>query len=138
MPFDLLQVVLVLTIVVLTALLTVLGIEVFYILKDVRRILDRVNNVVNDAEHVVTNIKKPAEMIGGIAHSADLLSKLFEMVKHHEANKQEHLPVVVEQKHRAIESEDLAEDETEYKQPINQKQVSLGRRFFRIPRRPVS
>jgi len=140
MPFDLLQVILVLTIVIITALLTVLGIEVFYILKDVRKMLDRVNGVIGDAEHVVNNVKKPTEMIAGVAHSAELLSKLFEMVKSHEDSKQAPMQIVVEEKPRVSDMrEEIRQPiRQESEQPSMPKPMTLGRRFFRMPRRSGS
>lgn len=148
MPFDLLQVILVLTIVVLTALLTVIGIEVFYILKDVRRLIDRVHNLVGDAEHVVDNVKKPTQMIASIGQSADILTKLFDIVKRHEESKAIAEPreekitykpeVIIEDRPR-MEPQMVETPLEPAPHPIMTQKTSatLGRRFFRM-RRPAS
>lgn len=150
MPFDLLQVILVLTIVVLTALLTVIGIEVFYILKDVRRLIDRVHNLVGDAEHIVDNVKKPTQMIASIGQSAELLTKLFDIVKRHEETQvitesKEEKPsyksdlykpeMIIEQRPSQIPTD---RPQTLEHPIMTQKTPALGRRFFRMPRRPAS
>lgn len=138
MPIDLFQVALVLVIVILTALLTVIGIEVFYILKDVRKLMDRVNGVLGDAEQVVSNIKKPTEVISSLSHSADILTKLFEVIKIHEQDKKEQ-PVPQAQEKPMIVEEDMMHHAQPAKPSMQTPpSVSLGRRFFRIPRRPVS
>lgn len=141
---DVVQIVLALTIVILTALLTVLGIEVFYILKDLRRILDRATNVLLDAEQVVQNVKKPTEVVASLTHSADILSHLYQVVKKQEISQPQEAPVAKEQP-QIIVVEQAYEPPVEQESPriIVQEQspqssLTVNRRFFRSPRRTAS
>lgn len=141
MPIDFFQVALVVVVIILTALLTVLGIEVFYILKDIRRIIDRVHNVLGDAEQVVSNVKKPTEVLSSLSHSAEILTKLFEVVKNHEDNGKPKQEEVVRQEKATVVFEEPIVRESPRPKPREEaptQPISLGRRFFRMPRRPVS
>lgn len=138
------EVILALTIVVLTALLTVLGIEVFYILKDIRKLLDRATHVMDDAEQIAGHIKKPTEMVASITHGAELFTKLFDAAKTQAATEIKSEPkkepvVIVEQKYTRETMDDEFEPVEIKRQPMPQPQSpTLGRRYFRMPRRPVS
>lgn len=139
MPIDFFQVALVVVVIILTALLTVLGIEVFYILRDVRKLMDRFHNVLGDAEQVVNNVKKPTEMISSLSHSAEILTKLFEVVKNSEHSKAESVHKTHHEAPMVIEEKPIDHEHPITKSPpVQSPTVSLGRRFFRIPRRPVS
>lgn len=142
MPIDFFQVALVVVVIILTALLTVLGIEVFYILKDIRRIIDRVHNVLGDAEQVVNNVKKPTEVLSSLSHSAEILTKLFEVVKNHEDNgKPKHEEIVHQEKPTVMFEESIVRESPpmpKAREETPAQPMALGRRFFRMPRRPVS
>lgn len=64
LPLDLSQIVLLAVIIVLTIFLVVLGFQVFFILKDLRFTLKRVNQLFDDANQLVTDVKKPIEKAG--------------------------------------------------------------------------
>lgn len=135
--FDITQVIVAVTIVILTSLLTVLGIEVFYILKDVRKMLDRVNGALDDAEEIIDHVKKPTQMIASISHSAELVGKILETIKPAEQPKAEPVThTIVVEKH--ISEPEAIEAKVQEKQMPVQNPATLGRRFFRMPRRPVS
>ena len=78
LPMDLTQIIILSVIVVLTIFLVVLGFQVYYVLKDLRRTLGRMNHLFDDADSLVSEVKKPLEKAGnfvtalttgaGIAH----------------------------------------------------------------------
>lgn len=64
---DTAQVVLIFVIVVLTVLLLVLGIQVFFILRDVRKTLSKANKVLDDASHITRNVSGPIEALSSFS-----------------------------------------------------------------------
>jgi nucleosome binding factor SPN SPT16 subunit len=53
-------------IVVLGIFLAVIGFQVFFVLRDFRKTLKKLDKILVDAEDVVINIKKPLESIGNL------------------------------------------------------------------------
>lgn len=77
MVIDPVQLVLLIVIIALTALLIVLGVQVFQILKDVRVTLTKVNRVLDNAGSITDNIDAPLAAVSGLvmgAQSSSLLS----------------------------------------------------------------
>jgi hypothetical protein len=64
---DTIQLVLLLVIVVLAVFLLVLGVQVFFILKDFRRTIGKFNRVLDDTESITSNIKKPLSNLSDLA-----------------------------------------------------------------------
>ena len=64
---DTVQLVLLLVIVILTVLLVILGIQVFYILKDVRNTLTKANRVLDNAVSITENISAPIATFSSLA-----------------------------------------------------------------------
>jgi len=58
---DLTQIVLLSVIIVLTVFLVVLGFQVFFVLRDLRFTLKRMNRLFDDANVLVDEVKKPIE-----------------------------------------------------------------------------
>lgn len=75
---DTTQIVLLAVIVVLAIFLVALGFQVFFVLKDLRKTLTRMNRLFDDADDLVGQVKKPIQTAGnfvtaltagaGIAH----------------------------------------------------------------------
>ena len=63
---DAVQIVLLLVIVVLTVLLVVLGIQVFYILREFRKTIKKTNNVLDNADSITQSIQDPLSAISSI------------------------------------------------------------------------
>ena len=63
---DLTQAVLLSTIVVLSIFLVFLGFQVYFVLKDFRHTLHRVNRLMDSADDLVVEIKKPITSLSGI------------------------------------------------------------------------
>jgi len=59
MFFDLTQALLVLVIIVLTSFLVIVGVQVYFILKDVRVTLNRLNKVLDNAGVITDKIREP-------------------------------------------------------------------------------
>lgn len=58
---DTTQIVLLSTIIVLTVFLAVIGFQVFFLIRDMRKTLQRTNHLLDDADSILASIKKPIE-----------------------------------------------------------------------------
>lgn len=75
---DTTQVILLSVIIILAIFLVALGFQVFFVLKDIRKTLSRMNKLFDDADSLVDQVKKPIDSAGnfftaltagaGIAH----------------------------------------------------------------------
>ncbi len=63
---DLSQVLLVVVITTLTILLTFIGIQVVYILREVRRAIEKMNKMLDDAGMITESIAHPISGLGGM------------------------------------------------------------------------
>src|SRR3990170_3570528 len=66
LPVDTTQIVLLAVIIVLTIFLVVISFQVFFVLKDLRKTLFRLNRLFDDADDLVGQVKKPIESAGNI------------------------------------------------------------------------
>lgn len=64
---DLLQIALVFLILLLSVFLSILGIQVFFILKDLRRSLDKFDVILGDAQGIAEDIQKPVAVAAEVA-----------------------------------------------------------------------
>lgn len=71
---DTVQAVLLFVILLLTIILVVLGVQVFFILRDVRSSIARVNKLLDTAEDLTQNLSEPMSFISGIISSTRSLS----------------------------------------------------------------
>lgn len=83
---DILQVALVFLILLLSVFLTILGIQVFFILRDLRQSLDKLEAVLDDAQNVTEDIQKP---VAAAAEVAQVVGTGAEVVKELIAKKTE-------------------------------------------------
>lgn len=67
---DLTQSIILSIIIVLTIFLVVLGFQVFFVLRDFRKTIFRMNKFLDDADNLVTQVKKPVETAGNLITSA--------------------------------------------------------------------
>ncbi len=68
--FDNTQVLLIVVITVLTILLTVIGIQVFFILGEVKKTIEKFNKIIDDAGVISESIAKPISSISGSIEGA--------------------------------------------------------------------
>ncbi len=83
---DAVQVVLMVVIILLSVLLTVLGIQVFVILRELRATVQRVNRILDNAEYITESISQPMNFLSTFFASTQSLStiaKLFSKKKTH-------------------------------------------------------
>jgi hypothetical protein len=64
---DSVQLILLVVIVALTVLLVVLGVQVFFILKDLRKKINKTNQVLDNANSITENIDGPLTAISSLA-----------------------------------------------------------------------
>ncbi len=72
---DLLQVALIFLIVLLSIFLAITGFQVFLILRDLKKALDRLNKVLQTTDEIATEVEKP------VAAASSLISALGNLVK---------------------------------------------------------
>lgn len=63
---DITQTVLLAVTIVLAVFVVVLGFQIFFVLKDVRRTLFKFNNLFDEADDMIGKVKKPMESATGI------------------------------------------------------------------------
>lgn len=63
---DITQTVLLAVIIVLTIFLVALGLQVYFVLKDLRKTLTRVNHFIDSTQDLVDQAKKPIETAGNL------------------------------------------------------------------------
>lgn len=77
---DTVQAVLLFVIVLLTILFVVLGIQVFYILKDLRETLKRTNNILEDVEDVSDGVSHSLSSFSGMFGNASTLGSVVKIL----------------------------------------------------------
>lgn len=78
---DAVQAVLLFVIVLLTIILIVLGIQVFFILKDFRKTVAKANRILDTTEEITENISQPLSFLSNFLISTRSLSTLSKVLK---------------------------------------------------------
>ncbi len=78
---DITQILLILVVVVLTVLLCVIGVQVYFLLKEVKKSIDKLNHFLDNAEEITENIGKPIAGLTGILAGVREGFKLFKVVR---------------------------------------------------------
>ncbi len=91
---DITQAVLLSTIIVLAIFLVAVGLQAFFTLKDLRKTLKKANKIMDDADDIVAQIKKPIETAGNVftavtagAGIAHIIKKITGEIKHERSEK---------------------------------------------------
>lgn len=79
---DPVQVVLLIVIVLLTMLLLVLGTQIFFILKELRRTLSRATRVLENTESITESVSEPMSFLSGLLLSAKSLKTISKILRH--------------------------------------------------------
>lgn len=74
------QILLATTVTVLTVLLVVLGIQVFFILKEAKRTLDKINKILDNANLISDSVARPIVGFSNFLEGIKSFSNLVEMV----------------------------------------------------------
>ncbi|MBI5045018.1 MAG: hypothetical protein HZC02_03765 [Candidatus Levybacteria bacterium] len=64
---DVVQLILFIVIVTLTVLLVVLGVQVFFILRELRKTIQKTNNVLEDTRIITESISKPVSSLSSLS-----------------------------------------------------------------------
>lgn len=84
---DLTQAVLLSVIIVLTIFLAIIGIQAFFVLKDLRKTLNKLNRLVDDTDSIVEQVKKPVESAGHIFTAVAAgagIANIVKRIQHHQ------------------------------------------------------
>lgn len=65
MPAEITQIIIIFVVVLLTSVLTVVGIEVFLILKEFRITVKKMNKIIDDAGIISESVAKPVQSLSG-------------------------------------------------------------------------
>ncbi len=79
---DTVQAVLLFVIVLLSILFVVLGIQVYFLLKDLRQTLSRTNKILDDVEAITAGIAEPVSSLSGFLSNGSALgvaAKIFSL-----------------------------------------------------------
>lgn len=63
---DITQIVLLAVTIVLAVFLVVLGFQIFFVLKDVRKTLFKVNKIFDETDEIIGRVRKPVENASGL------------------------------------------------------------------------
>lgn len=123
------QIVLLLVIVILTILLAVLGIQVFLILREIRKTVEKTNKVLDNAGIIAESLSTPISTLSSLVMSiktgisfANWLKKTFS-----KEPSEERSDGVMATERRAKE----LNGETQTSAPVSEKKKPMIRRFFR-------
>lgn len=75
---DFLQVAIIFLIILLSVFLTITGVQVFFILKDLKKSLDRINKILKSGEEIAHDVERPvaaaSTLVTGLAEGAKNLT----------------------------------------------------------------
>ena len=77
---DAVQLILLIVITVLTVLIVVLGFQVFFILKEFRKTLNKANSVLDNTEAITENIAQPLSMLGSFFQGTRSISQIAQFL----------------------------------------------------------
>jgi len=134
------QIVLLLVIVVLTVLLTVLGIQVFLILREFRKTVDKANKVLDDTGIITESLSTPISTLSSLVMSiktgisfANWLKKTYALLLQQISHKETKEPS--EERSEEVmapeEKEKELNGETQTSTPLSEERKPLVRRFFK-------
>lgn len=78
---DPVQAVLLVVIILLTLLLLVLGVQVFFILKELRQTLFRTTKILENAENITQSVSEPMSFISTLLFSSKTISTISKILK---------------------------------------------------------
>lgn len=78
---DPVQAVLLIVIILLSILLIVLGIQVFYILRELRQTIFRATKILENTENITESVSQPLTFLSGLVFSGKSLSTLSKILK---------------------------------------------------------
>jgi predicted PurR-regulated permease PerM len=86
---DPVQAVLLVVIILLSLLLLVLGVQVFFILKELRNTLSRATRVLQNTESITESVSEPMSLLSGLflsAKSLSTISKILKKIRDHDGD----------------------------------------------------
>jgi len=77
---DTVQLILLVVIILLTLILVVLGVQVFFILQEVRKTLRKTNSILDNAESITSSLSQPISGLSSLLFSTKSLSILARLL----------------------------------------------------------
>lgn len=78
---DTIQIVLLLVIIILTILLIFLGIQVYFILRELRISIKKANRVLDNTNDITESVSKPISLLSTVLIGGNFISKFLKMRK---------------------------------------------------------
>ncbi len=78
---DPVQAILLVVIVLLTILLLVLGVQIFFILKELRETLNRANRVLANTQTITESVSEPMSFLSGLLLSTKSLKSISKIIR---------------------------------------------------------
>lgn len=77
---DIIQIVLISVIVLLALILIILGVQVFFVLKDLRKTINKSNKVLDNIDLITDSISKPAASISDFFGGSSTLTTILKII----------------------------------------------------------
>lgn len=78
---DITQIVLLSTIIVLAIFLVLIGVQVFFVLRALHKTLKKIDNIFDEANHLVGEIKKPISQAGSLVTALTTGATIVNLLK---------------------------------------------------------
>lgn len=86
---DPIQVILVVVISVLTILLTIVGVEIFFVLKEFRRSIQKVNKILDEVQSITDSVMEPISNFSSAFSGIKAVASLLNIFSHKKHKKEE-------------------------------------------------
>ena len=77
---DPIQILFIVVVTTLTILLVIIGIEVFRILREAKKTVERVNNVLTDVETITSSVATPVQKLSGVFQGMQQGTQFFQFI----------------------------------------------------------
>lgn len=89
MGIDSVQLVLLIVIIILAVIFVVLGIQVFFILKELKNTLAKTNKILDEVESLTESISEPVSFISGLLFSSKTFASIINFIRKGRGKKSE-------------------------------------------------
>lgn len=81
MGIDTVQLVLLIVIIILAVIFVVLGIQVFFILKELKITLSKTNKILDEVESLTESVSEPVSFISGLLFSSKTFASIVNFIR---------------------------------------------------------
>ena len=81
MGIDAVQLVLLIVIIILAVLFVILGVQVFFILSELKKTLTKTNKILDEVEQLTESVSEPVSFISGLLFSSKTFASIVNFIK---------------------------------------------------------